>query len=121
MPSPGRSWSPADADDRVDVVRCGGFAGAGGHVDRDVHHHVVVAEQDAQVRGDAVGDVRFLLGRDNLTRLAPRAATSCSRRAAASPEPKLTRCGRVSWTKRMLSIFPLPAEDAHHAVFSAPS
>ena len=36
-----------------------------------------------------------------MTRLAPSSATSRSRLAAASPEPKLTRCGRVSWTKRM--------------------
>ena len=55
----------ADADDRVDVVCCGGFAGAGGHLDRDVHHHVVVAEQDAQVPGKGVGGVHLPLGRDH--------------------------------------------------------
>jgi hypothetical protein len=32
--------------------------------------------------------------------------SSTSSRAAASPEPKQTRCGRVSWTKRMPTIFP---------------
>ena len=55
----------ADADERVRVVPCRGFAGAGGHLDRDVHHHVVVPVHDAQVPGDAVRDVRFLFGRDH--------------------------------------------------------
>lgn len=39
----------ADANDRVDVVPRGDFAGAGGHVGRDVHRHMVVPEHDAQV------------------------------------------------------------------------
>src|SRR5450756_1929019 len=45
----------------------------------------------------------------SMTRVAPRAVISLSRLAVASPEPKQTRCGRVSWTKRMPSIFRLPS------------
>ena len=55
----------ADADDRVDVVLCRRFPGAGGHFDRDVHHHVVVAEQDAQVPGEGAGGVHLPVGRDH--------------------------------------------------------
>ena len=60
-----RGGAAADADDRVHVVCCGGFAAAGGHFDRDVHHHVVVAEQDAQVPGKGAGGVHLPLGRDH--------------------------------------------------------
>jgi len=41
----------------------------------------------------------------SITWPASRSAISLRRLAAASPEPKQTRWGRVSWTKRMLSIF----------------
>ena len=44
----------------------------------------------------------------SITVLAPRLAISVRRLAAASPEPKQTRWGRVSWVKRMLSIFRHP-------------
>ena len=47
------------------MCRCGGFAGAGGHFDRDVHDHVVVPEQDAQVPGKGAGGVHLPLGRDH--------------------------------------------------------
>ena len=77
-----------------------------------MHRHVVVQEHDAQVPVMLSAVSISRLDAITMTRLAPSSATSSSRWAAASPEPKLTRCGRVSWTKRMPNIFPLAAEDA---------
>ena len=74
----------ADADDRVDVVPRGDFAGAGGHVGRDVHRRMVVPEHDAQVSVTVFAVSNLPLGRDHhdpagaeggdLTRLRMRAA-----------------------------------------------
>ena len=66
----------ADADDRVDVVPRGDFAGAGGHVGRDVHRRMVVPEHDAQVSVTGPQCPISRLDAITMTRLAPRAATS---------------------------------------------
>ena len=48
----------------VDVVARGRCACPLGHLDRDVHDHVVVPQRHGEVRGDRVGQVHLGLGRD---------------------------------------------------------
>src|SRR5487761_370954 len=52
----------------------------------------------------------------SMTLVAPRWPISPRRLAAAAPEPKATRCGRVSWTKRMVLIVLSPAEQGGEGV-----
>ena len=95
----------ADADQGVDVVLRGRVPGPVGHLDGHVHDHVVVAQRHREVRGDLVGQVHLGFGRDQHDPARAEGGDLVPRLAAASPEPKRTRCGRVSWTKRMSSIF----------------
>ena len=59
-----RRRAAADAHQDVDVVAGGRCAGPLGHLDRDVHHHVVVTQRHGDVLGDRVGQVHLGLGRD---------------------------------------------------------
>ena len=45
-------------------LRGGRFAGPFGHLDGDVHHHVVVPQRHGDVHGDRVGQLHLGLGRD---------------------------------------------------------
>ena len=60
---PGRR-AAADADQGVDLVAGRRLPGPLGHLDRDVHDHLVVAERDRDVGGDLVGQVHRVLGGD---------------------------------------------------------
>jgi hypothetical protein len=76
-----------------------------------VRHHVglvahMTLEQLWMLMASAMSISR--LDAITMTRDAWRLVISVARWAAAPPEPKQTRCGRVSWTKRMPYIFPLP-------------
>ena len=52
------------ADQGVDGVLCGCLPGPAGHLDGNVHHHLVVAQRHRDVLGDRVRQLHLVRGRD---------------------------------------------------------